>query len=188
MWPRRERHGAVRAELMRALVNRAGHRLSVVEARQDRVTLHGQRRDTGAQATVTWTIDDAKRAKLLGNPAWQMYPRSMLLARATSELCRQIFSDVIGGLYTGEEVAAIEGHVYEPDENELVDPVTRRAIDKTTGEILDTDEIDDDTPAHLIQSTMLDAEDALDAQWLLEAQGRADQLDLLEEEDGDAEA
>jgi len=159
---------AASAELMRALVNRAGHRLSVVEARQDRVTLHGQRRDTGASATVTWTIADATRAKLMGNPAWVKYPRSMLLARATSELCRQIFSDVIGGLYTPEETAAIEGHVLEPPDRELVDPVT--------GEIV----IDDDTPAHVIQAELFDAEDAMDAEWLRQARGEQDEDDEAE--------
>lgn len=123
---------AASAELMRALVNRAGHRLSVVEARQDRVTLYGRRRDTGSEAKVTWTIADAQRAKLTSNPAWGKYPRSMLLARATSELCRQIFSDVIGGLYTEEETAAIEGVVWEPDEG-LVDPVTQKPLGDDTG-------------------------------------------------------
>ena len=107
---------SISAELMRALVNRAGHRLSVVEARQDKVTLFGQRRDTGSSATVTWTLKDAERARLTGNPAWAKYPRSMLLARATSELCRQIFADIVTGLYTPEEAAAIEGQVWEPDD------------------------------------------------------------------------
>jgi RecT family len=114
---------AASAELMRALVNRAGHRLSVVEAKQDKVTLYGRRRDTGSEATVTWTVEDAKRAQLWGKGAWSTYPRSMLLARATSELCRQIFSDVIGGLYTPEETAVIEGGVWEPDQPPI-DPVT----------------------------------------------------------------
>jgi len=155
---------AASAELMRALVNRAGHRVSVVDARNDSVTLSGTRRDTGATARVTWTIEDASRAKLLGNPAWAKYPRSMLLARATSELCRMLFADVIGGLYTPEETAAIDGHVYEPagvelTESVLVDPVTeqrfgdeiadvedeedaadRRWVDEATGEIHDAEE------------------------------------------------
>ena len=156
---------AASAELMRALVNRAGHRISVVDAQNSTVTLSGTRRDTGASARVTWTIEDAQRAKLLGNPSWAKYPRSMLLARATSELCRMLFADVIGGLYTPEETAAIDGHVYEPPgveltEGVLVDPVTeqrfgaeladaelddedeadRRWIDEATGEIHETDD------------------------------------------------
>jgi len=163
---------AASAELMRALVNRAGHRLSVVEATTDRVTLYGQRRDTGAEARVTWTLADAQRAKLTGNPAWGKYPRSMLLARATSELCRMVFADVIGGLYTPEETAAISGRVVDDefvvDENarvELVDPVTARAIDTDTGEIVEP------TPAHDVAADILDVEEALDAEWLAEARG-----------------
>jgi hypothetical protein len=121
---------AASAELMRALVNRAGHRVDVVEARQDRVTLSGVRRDTQARATVMWTIKDAERAGLVKNPAWSKYPRSMLLARATSELCRMLFADVIGGLYTPEETAAIEGRAWEPaDPAELVDPVSMTHFD-----------------------------------------------------------
>ena len=153
---------AASAELMRALVNRAGHRLSVVEATVERVTLHGQRRDTGAEARVTWTMQDATRAKLTSNPAWGKYPRSMLLARATSELCRMLFADVIGGLYTPEETAAIEGRVYEPARHELVDPVTDApvGVDPETGEI--------DDPVY-DQGEALDAEDAADALWVDEA-------------------
>jgi hypothetical protein len=38
--------------------------------------------------------------------AWSKYPRAMLSARATAELCRLHFADVIGGLsYTPEEIA-----------------------------------------------------------------------------------
>lgn len=121
---------AASAQLMRALVNRAGHRVDVVEAKQDSVTMSGTRRDTGARATVTWTLDDAHRAGLDKNPAWSKYPRSMLLARATSELCRMLFADVIGGLYTPEESAAIEGVAWEPADAgaELVDPVAGRVL------------------------------------------------------------
>ena len=117
---------AASAELMRALVNRAGHRIDVVEATSERVTLEGTRADTGSQARVTWTIADADQAKLTGDPksAWTKYPRSMLLARATSELCRMLYADVVGGMYTPEETATIAGHTYEATGSELLDPVT----------------------------------------------------------------
>ena len=133
---------AASAELMRALVNRAGHRVDVVEAKQDSVTLSGQRRDTGARATVTWTLADARRAGIDKNPAWGKYPRSMLLARATSELCRMLFADIIGGLYTAEESAAIEGVAWEPTDAaaELVDPIAGRVL-PTFDEVDDTDDL-----------------------------------------------
>lgn len=108
-------------ELMRALVARAGHRIDVKEASNDRVTLWGKRCDNDSEATVTWTMDDAKQAGLAGRGAWKTYPRAMLLARSTSELCRMVFADVVAGLsYTDEEAASVAG--VEWDE-EPVDPL-----------------------------------------------------------------
>lgn len=103
---------AAAPELMRALIARHGHRLDVVEATDDHVTLAGRRADTGATAQITWSISDAERAGLLDKKggSWRSYPRAMLLARATSELARMLFADVIAGLsYTPEEVASISG-------------------------------------------------------------------------------
>jgi hypothetical protein len=102
---------AAAPELMRALIARHGHRLDIVDATDQHVTLSGRRADTGATATITWTIDDAQRAGLLDKKggSWRAYPRAMLLARATSELARMLFADVIAGLsYTPEEVASID--------------------------------------------------------------------------------
>jgi hypothetical protein len=97
-------------ELMRALVARAGHRLDVKLASNDKVVLWGKRADNGSEATVEWSMKDAQQAGLAGRGAWKTYPRAMLLARATSEICRQIFSDCIMGLsYTPEEALSIAG-------------------------------------------------------------------------------
>jgi len=101
-------------ELMRGLVARAGHRIDVKEASAERVTLWGKRADNDSEATVSWTMDDARLAGLAGRGAWKTYPRAMLLARATSELCRMIFADVVAGLsYTQEELASISGQVWD---------------------------------------------------------------------------
>ncbi len=54
---------------------------------------------------VTWTIQDAKRAGLLGNPNWQKYPRQMLRNRVTSEGIRSTYPGVLSGCYTPEEIA-----------------------------------------------------------------------------------
>ena len=54
---------------------------------------------------VTWTIQDAKRAGLLGNPNWQKYPRQMLRNRVTSEGIRSTYPGVLSGCYTPEEIS-----------------------------------------------------------------------------------
>jgi hypothetical protein len=100
-------------ELMRAMVARHGHRIDVVENSATACEVKGIRSDTGSTATVRWTMEDAKLAGLAGKNNWKTYPRAMLLARATSELCRIVFPDVIAGLsYTPEEVSSIAGVEY----------------------------------------------------------------------------
>lgn len=95
-------------ELMRALIQRAGHSIRRTAVTDDAVTLHGKRADTGDEDTVTWTLEDARRAGLTSG-AWKSYPRAMLLARATSELARSLFADVISGIsYTPEELESID--------------------------------------------------------------------------------
>lgn len=100
-------------EGMRGLVLKAGHRIDVKTASNDKVVLYGRRADSGSEATVEWTLKDAQLAGLAGRGAWKTYPRAMLLARATSELCRMLFADIIAGLsYTPEEVMSISGQEY----------------------------------------------------------------------------
>jgi hypothetical protein len=104
---------AMSPELMRAMVARHGHRIDVVENSATACEVKGIRSDTGSTATVRWTMEDAKLAGLAGKNNWKTYPRAMLLARATSELCRIVFPDVIAGLsYTPEEVSSIAGVEY----------------------------------------------------------------------------
>lgn len=58
----------------------------------------------GGSLTVTWSIDDAKRAGIYANQ-WMKYPRQMLTARCISEGVRAVFPAVTSGVYTPEEVA-----------------------------------------------------------------------------------
>lgn len=96
------------AELMRALVLRHGHALWTEDATTSQATVCGQRAGSDRVESVTWTISDAQRAGLVRTgSAWVKYPRSMLVARATSELCRRVFPDALGGLsYLAEELEA----------------------------------------------------------------------------------
>ena len=92
------------AEAQRALILAAGHSLWLTESSATRCTWTGKRRDDDVTSSVTWTMDDARRAGLAGKPSWRAYPRQMLSARASAELARAIFADVIGGLIATEEL------------------------------------------------------------------------------------
>lgn len=117
-----EGRAAASPELMRALVAKAGHRIDITENTNEACTMKGSRVDTGAEATVRWTIKDAQAANLAGKDNWKKYPRAMLAARATSELCRLLFPDVIAGLsYTPEEVESFSGATVTPQPAEAQD-------------------------------------------------------------------
>jgi hypothetical protein len=92
------------ARMMRALVQAAGHEIQVTETTNTRCKVRGVRVDTGQALEVGWTLDDAKQAGLVkSSSGWSRYPRNMLQSRATSELCRLLFADVVAGFVTPEE-------------------------------------------------------------------------------------
>lgn len=120
------------AEVMRALVTRAGHLVWFEEVSSRSVTICARRREWDSpdwagpimvNATVTWTTEDAQRAGLLKRDNWRKYPRAMLKARATGEIMRDLFGDVLAGIgLTREE--AVDGLDWddlpaEPDAAEI---------------------------------------------------------------------
>jgi hypothetical protein len=102
------------AEGMRALILAAGHDFEVVDATGASATVRGRRRGSGRWAPVVWNLDMARAAGLIKEKSnWVKYPRAMLVARATVELARQLFPDVIHGFRALEELADDPG---TPDE------------------------------------------------------------------------
>ena len=94
------------ADLMGAVVRRAGHKLRLRED-GDSVTADLIRADDPDYTfTVTWDKAKAQAAGLWGSRGpWQQYPRQMLRARAITEVCRQGASDALAGpAYTPEEL------------------------------------------------------------------------------------
>lgn len=92
------------AEAMRALVLQAGHDIVTTESTSATCTMQGRRKGSEVWTKVTWTIADARQAGLLSGSGWKDYPRQMLTARASAELCRLAFPDVIRGLPSTEEL------------------------------------------------------------------------------------
>lgn len=95
---------SLKAEHLRAMVLAAGHELSYPVFTPGRVVARGRRRGQSAYTDVEWNLDMAKAAGLGGKDNWRKYPRAMLAARATGELCRLMFPDVTHGLYAVEEL------------------------------------------------------------------------------------
>lgn len=95
---------AIKAEGQRALVLAAGHEMEFTELSDAVVTVRGRRAGYERWTTVTWSMDRARQAGLAGKTNYRAYPRSMLAARASAELCRLVFSDVLSGVVATEEL------------------------------------------------------------------------------------
>jgi hypothetical protein len=94
------------AEHMRAMVLAAGHILRVSGDGGQATAIGRRRLQDGSYdepVTVTWNIQMAQAAGLTSKKNWQKHPRQMLKARATAELCRDLFPDITHGLDSLEE-------------------------------------------------------------------------------------
>lgn len=94
------------ADLMVAVVRRSGlcESWRTVESTAERCTITTRRRGESVDATRTWTMADAKRAQITGKPIWTAYPATMLRHRCAADLAREVYPDVLMGLYDPEEL------------------------------------------------------------------------------------
>lgn len=95
----------ISAELMRALILRAGHELQVTESTADRCVIRGRRTGWSDWTTASFSMQEAQKAGYARkNANYQSAPADMLLARATTRLARMVFADVVAGLRSVEEL------------------------------------------------------------------------------------
>ena len=95
----------LRAHAMRGLVQSHGHEVEVVEQSETQVVIRGRRKGATEWQTVTWTIQRAAKLGLTGKDQWKKQPQTMLVARATGDICRLIASDVLHAMpYASEEL------------------------------------------------------------------------------------
>lgn len=97
------------SEMMACLIRQAGHSITKdPKSNNDNCILHGRRADNGDTWSISFSMDDARRAGLAKN-MYDKYPSVMLYNRAMSMLARQLFPDVIKGAgYTHEELMEIK--------------------------------------------------------------------------------
>lgn len=90
------------SQAMLARFQLAGGVAKWVKRTATEATLHVEHKQ-GGELDVSWSIDRAKKAGLLGNPTWSKYPEAMLSARCISEAIRAVFPACLGGMYSIEE-------------------------------------------------------------------------------------
>ena len=100
-------HGtpSIYAKTAVALVQAHGHEVWTESQTDREVIMGGRRKGSDRAETATWTIDRAKRAGYTSNAKYQSSPQEMLWAKAASEICKKIASDVLAGVpYTVEDL------------------------------------------------------------------------------------
>lgn len=95
----------------------------------------------GGDVTITWSIERARAAQLVGKDNWKKFPAQMLAARVVAEGVRACFPACLNGFYLAEEVQDIEPRnesakrqatprmeVTQAPPVELADPDAREAL------------------------------------------------------------
>jgi hypothetical protein len=135
--------------LMDALaVSRCGVTKTIIkrEWNECSIVLHREKWD---DIPVSYTLDDAKRAKLISDydakaktvksakQGWVQNPREMLYWRALSTGLKIIAPDYFGGVYSLDELEQISS-----DHSQASAPATGAELDALEAEVVDTDTLD----------------------------------------------
>ena len=111
-----------------AIVRASGLLVSITEElHDDSATCTVQRRGEDP-VTRTFSTEDAKKAGLFGKQGpWQQYPKRMLQMRARGFALRDVFPDVLRGVYVAEEAQDLppERDMGPVDQVETQKPATR---------------------------------------------------------------
>jgi hypothetical protein len=122
---------ALRAHAMRGLVQSHGHEVELVESTPEKCVMRGRRVGKENWQTVTWDIARAELLGLTSKGEWKKQAQTMLVARATGEICRLIASDVLHAMpYAAEEL------------DETSPTTTNSASKVTVDEVLQRDQAD----------------------------------------------
>lgn len=89
---------AAAALTLRAIVQSQGHEIVLEESNATQCKMKGRRRGSNEWIRVQWTIDRASKLRLTNKDNWRTQPQAMLVARATSEICRLVAADAILGI------------------------------------------------------------------------------------------
>lgn len=105
----------IASRMMGAMILRAGHDFITEKSTDEECIMTGKRK-TGKTETVSFHIEEAKRAGLIKEGGgWKKWPKDMCYARAMSRLARRLFQDVIGMGYVEGEIGEVRMEVRETE-------------------------------------------------------------------------
>lgn len=70
----------------------------------DKEVTYATKRRGEPERRCTWTMEMAKIAGLHQKDNWRLFQRAMLAGRSKSELARDVYPDVLAGVYTADEI------------------------------------------------------------------------------------
>lgn len=93
------------AQLQMSLAGRQGHQFRWGDRSNESATVFIRRRGDEIWQEFTYTIDDARLAKLAGKDVWQAHPGPMLECRAVTRAIRRVCPEVLLGVgsFAGDE-------------------------------------------------------------------------------------
>lgn len=93
------------AQAMRGMAQSAGVKFRLIESTETRCRYAARAPGDDNWTEVSWTYDRAKKLGLVEKSNWKKQPQAMLVARATSEVCRLVAANVFLGMpYSTEEL------------------------------------------------------------------------------------
>ncbi|GHE33083.1 hypothetical protein GCM10017673_40010 [Streptosporangium violaceochromogenes] len=143
----------ISGRLWLAKVREAGHRVDKIEHTAEVCTIKITRGDTGEEWEETFTIHDARTAKLLSKDTYQQHPKRMLLWRAVANCATAICPEVAMGY--GAELP-------EPDQQPAPEVALAVAVDARTppaaepADTVDADVLEDQPSDDDIRRELLD--------------------------------
>jgi hypothetical protein len=97
-----------------------------VESTEQHAIYETKRRGVNTPVRNTFSIADARRARLeVDNPQsnWGKYPKAMLRHRCAAELARQVYPDIVLGLYSEAEEDDLRGDETPPPNTTTIEPI-----------------------------------------------------------------
>lgn len=145
---------ALRAHAMRGLLQSKGHEIELLEATPSYCKMRGRRKDADTWQEVEWDLDRARQLGLLNKDQWKKQPKTMLINRATGEICRLVASDALHGMpYAAEELDGYaHGEVVQPKRAplsvaSLTAPVAAPEPQQAASDVVDVDTDDEHAAA-----------------------------------------